>query len=110
MAAQVLTILFPLAGKKASAAEKKRISQIENELDAQLMVMSLTAPYFGNYKGSDTFENHYRMFVTCPDAEKLARKLMPWLKCTYQTDQIIAVKRFGDLNDPDVPEETLDLS
>lgn len=110
MAAQVLVILFPLSGKKPSAKEKKRISEVEKQLDVQLMVPSMTAPFFGSYKGSDSFENHYRMFVTCPDVEKLAQKLMPWLNFIHQADEIIAVKRYGDLNDPDAPEETIELS
>ncbi|MES2788521.1 MAG: DUF1629 domain-containing protein [Planctomycetota bacterium] len=110
MAAQVLVILFLLDGKKPSAKEKKRISQIENDLDAQLIVSSLAAPFFGTYEGSDTVDNQYRMFVTCPDVERLASKLMPWLESVRQSDEIVVFQRFGDLHDPDAPEKMLEFS
>jgi hypothetical protein len=100
-----LVIMLSLAGNKPNAKEKKCIKRLENDLDVQLAVPSLDAPYFGSYEGSDTVEGEFRMFLSCPDADALEQKLLPWLEAIDWPTEIYVMRRYGDMYDPDVPEE-----
>lgn len=75
-----LVICLPLESAKLSKEEKKRISSIEDELDAQLFTATLAAPYFGSLEGKKTAKGVTKLFLSCPDAEALFRKLETWLR------------------------------
>lgn len=100
-----LVIMLSLAGAKPKAKEKKYIKSLEDDLNAQLTVTTLDAPYFGSYEGSDIVDGEFRMFLTCPDADALERKLLPWLQAIDWPTEIYVMRRYGDMDDPDVPEE-----
>ena len=104
-----LVVILPLSGKKPTAAEKKKIKALENELDAQLMVTSLDAPFFGSYEGSDNVNNEYRIFITCPDVNALVQKLHPWLQALGWSGPVHVMKRFGEMHDVEAPEELLEF-
>ncbi len=110
MKAQTLVVAFALSGKKPSAAEKKSLAKLEDDLDAQLAVRSLDAPFFGVYEGHEIQEGEYRMFLRCPDADALAAKLLPWLQSIVWSSEVHAMKRYGDMRDPNAREKILDLS
>jgi hypothetical protein len=103
--AQTLVLMFPLAAARPSAAEEKRLAGFENDLDAQLRVPSLEAPYFGSYEGNDIHDRAYRMFLTTPDVARLEQKLAPWLQGLEWARPVTVVKRFGRIADTDAREE-----
>ncbi len=110
MKAQTVVVAFALSGKKPSAAEKKSLAKLEDDLDAQLAVRSLDAPFFGVYEGHEIQEGEYRMFLRCPDADALAAKLIPWLQSIVWSSEVHAMKRYGDMRDPNAREKILDLN
>lgn len=75
-----IVIAFSLKDKKISPDEKKLISRYEDEIDAQLLVSSLEAPYFGSLEGRKTSGGQTKLIVSCPDRHRLFEKLRPWLK------------------------------
>jgi hypothetical protein len=94
--AQSLVICLPLAGAKLSADEKKRIANIEDEIDAQLFTPTLDTPYFGSLEGKKTAKGATRLYLSCPDAEALFRKLEPWLKAVvWQPRPMVVVRTVG---------------
>jgi len=78
--AQSLVICLPLESGKLSKEEKKRISSIEDELDAQLFTATLDDPYFGSLEGKKTAKGVTKLYLSCPDSEALFRKLETWLR------------------------------
>jgi hypothetical protein len=94
--AQSLVICLPLAGAKLSAEEKKRIANIEDEIDAQLFTPTLDTPYFGSLEGKKTAKGATKLYLSCPDAEALFRKLEPWLKAlVWQPRPMVVVRTVG---------------
>jgi len=73
-----LIVVLPVKGKKPDAKERRAIKKFEDDLDAQLVIQSLDAPYFGSYEGSENPPGEFRMFLSCPDADRLEEKLRPW--------------------------------
>lgn len=78
--ADSLVICLPLETGKLSKDEKKRISSMENDLDAQLFTPTLDDPYFGSLEGKKTAKGITKLYLSCPDAEALFTKLSDWLK------------------------------
>ena len=78
--AESLVICLPLDSGKLSKDEKKRISSMEDDLDAQLFTPTLDDPYFGSLEGKKTAKGITKLYLSCPDAEALFRKLSHWLK------------------------------
>lgn len=78
--AQSLVICLPLAGARLSAEEKKRIADVEDELDAQLFTPTLDTPYFGSLEGKKTAKGMTKLYLSCPNAEALFGKLEHWLR------------------------------
>lgn len=106
---QTVVLQFLLKGTKPNAAEKKQIRRIEDDLDAQLAIKSLDVPFFGDYEGSETVNREFRMFLCCPDADRLVGKLDPWIRQINWPSGFRVVKRFGDLHDPIAPEEAFEM-
>lgn len=103
-------IILGLKGKKPTKVEKKEIARIEKELDAQLDVPSLDAPYFGNYDNVETVGSEHRMFLSCPSSDRLIEKLLPWLKNLGWDGEVRVVKRDGDIHDATAKAEFVDLN
>ena len=99
-----LVVMLPLKEKKPNLEEKRAIKRLENELDAQLKVTSLDAPFFGWYEGNDKVPGEFRLFLSCPDADRLEEKLRPWLICLTWPVTIRVMKRYGDMHDPNARE------
>jgi hypothetical protein len=89
--------------------ERKKITLLEMELDAQLAVDSLEAPYFGRYDVRDTIDGEYCMFIGCPDVNALLEKLRPWLENLNWAGGIRIVKRYGNEFDTGAKEERVSL-
>ena len=77
---QSMVISFPWAGEKLAKDEKKLISSFQDALDAQLVVHNMDDPYFGSLEGRKSKKGQTLLFLSCPDTQRLFRKLLPWLK------------------------------
>ncbi|EDL58364.1 hypothetical protein [Gimesia maris] len=104
---QTLVLFLQLNKEKPISTEKKAIKKLEDELDAQLVLQSIDAPYFGSYEGIDTLDGEYRLFLSCPDVDALSEKLQPWLNHLEWPNSAYIMKRYGDMYDSDA-EETLE--
>ncbi len=94
--AQSLVLCFPLAGAKLSGDEKKRIADVEDEIDAQLFTPTLDTPYFGSLEGKKTAKGVTKLYLSCPDADALFRKLEPWLNAlVWQPRPMVVVRTVG---------------
>ena len=102
-----LIVVLPVKGKKPDAKERRAIKKLEDELDAQLVIPSLDAPYFGSYEGSEKPDGEFRMFLSCPDADRLEEKLRPWFTHLEWPETIRVAKRNHEYYDEAVPETWL---
>jgi hypothetical protein len=109
LAQHTLVIIFRLAGRKPARAESKLIKQIEDELDAQLVIQYHNARFFGSYDGIDTVEGEIRLFVMCPDVDALVQKLLPWLRNLDWPRNVYLMKRYGEMYDEAAKEELIEL-
>lgn len=104
---QTLVIFLQLQKEKANSIEVNKVKQLEDELDAQLVLKSIDVPYFGSYEGIDTVDGEYRLFLSCPNVDILCQKLQPWLDHIVWPSSVSIMKRYGNMYDVDV-EETLE--
>ena len=104
-----VVLFLTLKGKSPSAAEKKRISEILNDLDAQLIIPALDAPYFGSLEGHDFLDGDCRIFLSCPDATALREKIGAWISLVDWNGGVSLVLRHGDLFDEDAREEWMEV-
>lgn len=107
MKQNTLVIFLKLKKDKATRDEKKYVKQLQNQLDAQLVLQSIDASYFGSYEGIDIVDGEYRLFLSCPDVDALCEKLQPWLNYLEWPNGAYVMKRYGGMYDPDA-EETLE--
>jgi hypothetical protein len=95
-----LVLILPLGGVKLNSTEEQAIKRLEDELDVELAVSSLNAPFFGRYEGSDKVQGEFRMFVSCPDVDLLEQKLVAWLDRLNWPRPVVVMKRYGKMRDP----------
>ena len=88
----------------------RRVKQFEDRLDALLAVDSLAAVYLGSYEGFDVVGDEYRMFISCPSARRLVEALKPLIPLLHWERGVRALLRFGEMHDPDAPEESVLLT
>jgi len=74
-----LILKLPLEGLKLSKEEKTRIAEIEDDLDAILFTPTLESPYFGSLEGKKTSKGVTKIYLSCPNSQKLFQKLADWL-------------------------------
>ena len=98
-----------LSNSEPNAKEENQIYILENELDAQLKISSINAPYFGCYEGNDVVNDECRIFISTPDVDLLFLKILPWLKEIKWNGQIYVMKRYGELHDTQAKQEFVDL-
>ncbi|MCY2966215.1 MAG: hypothetical protein NT069_21720 [Planctomycetota bacterium] len=77
---QSMIIEFVYQGTKRTDDERRRIAQYEDDIDAQLVVRSLREEYFGSLEGKRTAKGKSKLYLSCPNAQRLFTKLRPWLK------------------------------
>ncbi|WP_145056191.1 imm11 family protein [Lignipirellula cremea] len=103
---ETLVLILEMQGDQLDSHEKRIVKRMENEVDAQLSLSSLNAPYFGTYEGSEKVDTEFRMFFSCPSADQLERKLAPWISgiCQIWLGSVNAVKRRGHMYDENAKE------
>jgi len=104
-----VVIMLAGAGAKPSKKEKQQLAELMNELDALLHDPKAKpdAPYWGSLEGDDHADGEYRLFVSCPNADRLFEKLQPWLADLDWEGCVRVLKRYGEYTDPTCREEMI---
>ncbi len=103
-------ITLDISGDQLTASELKRINTIENELDSFLQTINIDTFYFGSYEGRDLNSGAARLFISCPDCDRLAIKLQPYFMNLRWPHQISAFKRYGGMHESNSKEVAFDYS
>lgn len=73
------------------------------------MNQRLAPTVLGNLEGNDQVEGQIRLFLSCPDADALVKKLLPWVKTLSWGREIKLLKRYGEYSDPNCHEEYVEI-
>jgi hypothetical protein len=106
-----VVLRFLTAKAKASKQDKARLAKLMDEIDSLLYqpAAKQDSPYLGSLEGDDVVEGELRLFLSCPDANALVEKLRPWLNALSWPGGVKVLKRYGELSDPNCPEEYAEL-
>lgn len=99
-----VVLMFPTVEATPSAAEKQRLSQLMDELDAIFAKANSKKNYLGSLEGDDGVKSELRLFLSCPDADALVEHLAKWRNTVSWKDAKI-LKRYGEITDPDCKEK-----
>lgn len=104
-----VVLAFPLARAKPDQAEKAQLAKFMDELDSLLNNPRRKSRYYGNLEGDDHDRGVSRLFLSCPSADALVKKLRPWLEKLSWNKPIRVIKRYGEYTDPNCREEDAEL-
>lgn len=95
--------------KMPNKQQREHVGVIMDSLDALLADPNAAydAPVYGNLAGDEPVKGEHRLFLNCPDADRLVAHLKPWLHYLDWPGPIVVVKRYGELYDENAREETL---
>lgn len=96
-----LVIAVPLDGTLRS---RTRMQSFEDEVDQILRLQNLDGEYFGSYEGSDEMNDEFRMFFSCPDANRLLERLHGEIVGLDWPSKITIFKREGTVQDQNASE------
>jgi hypothetical protein len=88
-------------------SEMLRIEAFEDRLDALLAISSLDAPYHGRYEGNDLVPNEFRLFLSAPDAEALAKMILEPVNGLNWPRKILLTTRHGEMWEYNARETTV---
>ena len=100
-----VVIRMRLAGSKATPGERKQINGLMDQLDALLADEESLAVRVGSLEGHEYHKGECRLFLTCPNADALVKKLRPWLQTLDWPDDFVVLKRYGSHVDETAKEE-----
>ncbi len=106
--AESMVIEFDLSETKMTKEERKQLSRFEDELDAQLIVKRMDGLYYGSLEGRRTKKGVTRLFLSCPDANALLKKLTPWLKALDWQSSPRVLLRSAPYDDADCEERLVE--
>ena len=92
--------------RTCEAGESTKIADFEDSLDRKLRPVSLSTDYRGSYEGHDNNVGKYRMFFSCPDADKLLDYLKLEIKGLEWPSGVTVCRRYGRMCESDAREKT----
>ncbi len=100
-----------LVAAKPSSAEEAEMNRLMDALDAILVDVDAAADasQVGSLEGHEWLDGEGRLFLSCPDADALVKKLWPWLKSLRWEGLVMVLKRYGKIHDASAREEYVDL-
>lgn len=105
-----VVVSLALHQSRATRTEKSRIAEVEDAVDALLVQQEyVDSPYFGSLEGEDYVDGQCRLFFSCPDANILADKLLPWFRNLEWDGKVQLLKRYGEYTDPDAREVCVEV-
>ena len=106
--AVIIQLFLANPSSKGTATEKKTIAGLMDEIDALLVDVESKVPAVGSLEGHDYgVAGECRLFLSCPDADALVKKLRPWLKALRWEAGFTVIKRYGEYVDPKAKEEVV---
>ncbi|SFH80401.1 imm11 family protein [Planctomicrobium piriforme] len=104
-----VVLRLALEGVIPSVVEEARFETIADELDALLVNPHRNAKYFGNLEITEFVPGEARFFLSCPDADELAKKLKPWAKTLDWPGEKWLLKRYGEFVEIEATEKAVEL-
>jgi hypothetical protein len=99
-------IRMRLSGSRPTSDERRRAEAILDELDEKLLSRTSKTAVIGSLEGHEFVKRDFRIFLSCPDADALAKMLLPWLrKVKWDKPGVQGIKRYGEYVDPEAREE-----
>ena len=96
--------------EKFTANERARVRTLMDDLERDLLKSKSARPY-GTLEGHEYVKGEVRLFFSCPNAERLYKKLKPLLiRSGWNSKRILIVKRTGAYHDSIAAEVTISLS
>ena len=109
----VIRLVFRGKRTGPTASEQKKIEELMDALDAYLLTIDPDAPPVGCLEGheytEDVVPGECRLFLSCPDADRLAEELIPVLRGFRWPGKVFLLKRYGEYVNPDAREEYVDF-
>ena len=97
-----LVLALPLHG---TSEESTKINLFENRLDERLKVESLQSEYLGTYEGSEFVGEECRLFLSCPDVDRLLNYLRTDIEQFQWHDSMKIYRRYGRLYQTEAKEK-----
>jgi len=69
----------------------------------------LDSEYLGSYEGHEVIDGEYRVFLSCPDVDKLWTHLKQDLENLQWQKEISVTRRFGGLYDKKAEEKVIKI-
>src|SRR5690606_841828 len=89
----------------STSAEDRRIREFEDTIDVTLYPESVTDEYVGSYEGHEKVTNEYRMFLSCPDADRLFEHIRNHIETLNWRSRIQVYLRYGEMYDKEAFEK-----
>jgi hypothetical protein len=89
--------------------QREHVGVIMDSLDALLADPNAPyeSPFYGNLQGDEPVKGEHRLFLSCPDADRLVERIRTWLQHLDWPHDVVVVKRYGELRDESAREVTL---
>jgi hypothetical protein len=97
-----LVLVLPLSGRADEAA---KINNFESILDLRLHVDSLQSEYIGSYEGNEFIGEECRLFLSCPDVDRLLDHIQINIEQLQWASKIRVYRRYGRLYETEVEEK-----
>lgn len=101
-----VVLLLATDGARPTKLERQRIDDLMNDLDSTLYdPTAKDSEFLGSVHGHEHTDGAFRVFLTCPNADLLVRRLRPLLRKLNWRNQTTLLKRYGEFDDPDCLEK-----
>jgi hypothetical protein len=108
--AVVIRLFLRSSVSRGIAAERSAIEKLMNEIDSQLVEVDRTESAVGNLEGFDFgVPGECRLFLSCPDADVLVRRLSPWLRKLKWPAGFEVFARYGNFAEHAAPQQLVKL-
>jgi hypothetical protein len=104
---EAVIIRCRLSRPTPTAREKKRAGSLKAAVQRKLRVRSIAKPYYGSIEAAEFTAGEFRVFCSCPNAEQLAKFLMPTIERAEWADEVTVTTRLGNLYDKKAKEKRL---
>ncbi len=109
ISAQSVILQLQIAKSKPNKMEKQRVNDLMDQIDMFLMKSEEQGTYLGSLEGNQYERKEAHLFLSCPDAHKLADALIPMLRSLAWERGVKITRRFGAYDDAECPEEGEEL-
>lgn len=104
-----VVIFLPLTRSKPSKMEIEGVNRVMDAIDAALCSKEENAAYVGSLEGHEYVKCQCRLFLSCPDADLLVKKLRSLFKRISWHGRVEVLKRYGPMDDVKCREVALEL-